>query len=69
MDSDDALFHIHGVKFENVHDTSCFHDELSGCEDSKNLNYVLKIIMVLVKIITATLTSIVRTKLSGELNH
>ena len=41
MDSDDALFHIHGVKFENVHDTSCFHDELSGCEDSKNLNYVL----------------------------
>ena len=40
MDSD-ALFHIHGIKLENVHDTSCFHDELSGCEDSKNLNHVL----------------------------
>jgi exonuclease 3'-5' domain-containing protein 1 len=39
MDSD-ALFHLHGIKLNNVHDTSCFHNEITG-EYLKSLNYVL----------------------------
>ena len=39
MDSD-ALFHLHGIRLVNVHDTSCFHAEITGCED-ENLNNVL----------------------------
>ena len=36
----DALFHLHGIKVKNVHDTSCFHAVITGNQD-KNLNYVL----------------------------
>ena len=39
MDSD-ALFHFHDIKLNNVHDTSCFHDEITGREH-ENLNNVL----------------------------
>ena len=39
MDSD-ALFHFHDIKLNNVHDTSCFHAEITGSED-ENLNNVL----------------------------
>ena len=39
MDSD-ALFHLHDIKLNNVHDTSCFHDEITGREH-ENLNNVL----------------------------
>ncbi|GFH61095.1 hypothetical protein CTEN210_17571 [Chaetoceros tenuissimus] len=39
MDAD-ALFHHHGISLNNVHDTSCFHMHIAGCED-KNLNHVL----------------------------
>jgi ribonuclease D len=39
MDSD-ALFHLHGISLKNVHDTSCFHTEITGNED-QNLNNVL----------------------------
>jgi len=39
MDSD-ALFHSHGIKLANVHDTSCFHAKITGRHDS-NLNNVL----------------------------
>lgn len=36
----DALYHHHGIKVRNVHDTSCFHDVITY-SDSKNLNDVL----------------------------
>ena len=36
----DALFHLHGIKVINVHDTSCFHHIITGMEN-KNLNDVL----------------------------
>ena len=36
----DALYHHHGIKVVNVHDTSCFHHVLSGSEN-KNLNDTL----------------------------
>ena len=36
----DALFHLHNITLNNVHDTSCFHKEITGQQD-KNLNYVL----------------------------
>ncbi|KAL7530676.1 hypothetical protein ACHAXR_003622 [Thalassiosira sp. AJA248-18] len=36
----DALYHLHGIKVVNVHDTSCFHDVITGTEH-KNLNDVL----------------------------
>lgn len=36
----DALFHHHGIKLNNVHDTSCFHYAITGSLD-KNLNCVL----------------------------
>ena len=39
MDAD-ARFHHHGISLNNVHDTSCFHMHIAGCED-KNLNHVL----------------------------
>jgi hypothetical protein len=39
MDSD-ALFHFYDIKLNNVHDTSCFHAEITGRED-ENLNNVL----------------------------
>jgi exonuclease 3'-5' domain-containing protein 1 len=39
MDSD-ALYHLHGIKLQNVHDTSCFHAQITGCSDP-NLNDVL----------------------------
>ncbi len=39
MDSD-ALFHHHGILLANIHDTSCFHTEISFREDT-NLNDVL----------------------------
>ena len=39
MDSD-ALFHLHDIKLNNVHDTSCFHAEITGRADD-NLNNVL----------------------------
>ena len=37
----DALFHLHGIKLNNVHDTSCFHGVIAYQED-KNLNDVLR---------------------------
>lgn len=37
----DALFHLHGIRLVNIHDTSCFHHAITGHED-KNLNYVLE---------------------------
>jgi DNA polymerase I-like protein with 3'-5' exonuclease and polymerase domains len=39
MDSD-ALFHLENIKLIKVHDTSCFHTELTGCADL-NLNDLL----------------------------
>jgi len=39
MDSD-ALFHLHGIDIQNVHDTACFHEEITGRVDV-NLNSVL----------------------------
>lgn len=36
----DVLFHHHGINVVNLHDTSCFHGVITGCED-KNLNDVL----------------------------
>lgn len=36
----DALYHLHGIKVNNVHDTSCFHDVITYTEN-KNLNDVL----------------------------
>ena len=39
MDSD-ALFHLHGIRVTNLHDTSCFHHAITSYED-KNLNDVL----------------------------
>lgn len=36
----DALFHLHGIKLVNVHDTSCFHDVIAHTEH-KSLNAVL----------------------------
>lgn len=36
----DALFHLHGIKVINVHDTSCFHHIITGMEN-KNLNDTL----------------------------
>lgn len=36
----DALYHNHGIKVNNVHDTSAFHDFI-GYEKSKNLNETL----------------------------
>ena len=36
----DVLFHRHDIRVNNVHDTSCYHDVISGTEN-KNLNYVL----------------------------
>ena len=39
MDAD-ALFHILGIKLQNIHDTSCFHHAIAG-EQEKNLNHVL----------------------------
>ena len=36
----DALFHLHGITVVNVHDTSCFHEVITGTEN-KNLNDVL----------------------------
>ena len=35
----DALFHIHGIKVNNVHDTSCFHYMIMG-NDATSLNDV-----------------------------
>lgn len=32
MDSD-ALFHLHGITIDNVHDTQCYHAVLTGRED------------------------------------
>ena len=40
MDSD-ALYHLHGIKLTNVHDTSCFHHVITRHED-KSLNDVLQ---------------------------
>ena len=40
MDSD-ALFHLHNIRIENIHDTLCFHEELSYFGKHKNLNDVL----------------------------
>lgn len=37
----DALFHLHGIKVNNIHDTSCFHYVITSMED-KNLNDVLR---------------------------
>lgn len=37
----DALYHHHGIKVRNVHDTSCFHDVIAYTEN-KNLNDVLQ---------------------------
>lgn len=37
----DALFHLHEIKVNNVHDTSCFHDVITFTEN-KNLNDVLR---------------------------
>lgn len=39
MDSD-ALFHLHGIKLNNVHDTSSYHSVITG-HDDENLNNVL----------------------------
>ncbi len=39
MDSD-ALRHILGIELKNVHDTSCWHAKITGCDDV-NLNNVL----------------------------
>lgn len=39
MDSD-ALYHLHGISLQNVHDTSCYHYVITSQED-KNLNDVL----------------------------
>jgi ribonuclease D len=39
MDSD-ALFHLHGITLQNVHDTSSYHYVITGQED-KSLNDVL----------------------------
>ena len=36
----DAMYHLHGIRVNNVHDTSCFHDVITGTEN-KNLNVVL----------------------------
>ena len=36
----DALFHLHNVSVNNVHDTSCFHHVITSMEN-KNLNDVL----------------------------
>ncbi len=36
----DALYHLHGIRVNNVHDTSCFHDVITFTEN-KNLNDVL----------------------------
>ena len=36
----DALYHLCDIRLSNIHDTSCFHQVISG-EDFKNLNYVL----------------------------
>ena len=36
----DALYHNHGIKLNNVHDTSAFHDFI-GYEENKNLNDTL----------------------------
>jgi exonuclease 3'-5' domain-containing protein 1 len=33
----DALYHLHGMDVKKVHDTSCFHEALTGSEDI-NLN-------------------------------
>lgn len=37
----DALYHIHGIRVNNVHDTSCFHEAITYMEN-KNLNDVLR---------------------------
>ena len=39
MDSD-ALFHLHGIDIQNVHDTASFHEVITGSVD-QNLNSVL----------------------------
>ena len=39
MDSD-ALFHLHGIDIQNVHDTASFHEVITGSAD-QNLNSVL----------------------------
>ena len=36
----DALYHLHNIKLNNVHDTSCFHDFI-GFGENKNLNDTL----------------------------
>ena len=36
----DALYHIHGIQLNNVHDTSCYHRVITGTEDA-NLNDTL----------------------------
>ncbi|KAL7484944.1 hypothetical protein ACHAW6_010560 [Cyclotella cf. meneghiniana] len=36
----DALFHLRGIRVNNIHDTSCFHEAETGMEN-KNLNDVL----------------------------
>ena len=40
MDSD-ALFHLHNIRVNNVHDTLCFHEALTYVGNHKNLNEVL----------------------------
>ena len=35
-----ALYHLHRIKLNNVHDTSCFYAEITGREDV-SLNNVL----------------------------
>jgi hypothetical protein len=40
MDSD-ALFHLHQIRLQNIHDTSCFHAMITGSINA-NLNDVLR---------------------------
>ena len=40
MDSD-SLFHLHGISLKSIHDTSCFHAQITGREDV-NLNDTLQ---------------------------
>ena len=40
MDAD-ALFHVHGIRVNNIHDTLCFHEAITHIGNHKNLNDTL----------------------------